>query len=343
MRITSVVHGTVALGALSLTVAANAEAATSCGYPGPNEAIVYDQRAGNCDVLEIGSYPYSVVNALSVGNDNITYVWPGSNVKVTLYENDLPGTGPSDWVPVITWRSVVSDFDRKTSAIRVEARTGCADPGPNQCVVWQDFDYSGNCDVVDLGYPVTYAKILGLSVGNDAISAIKCGSSSEALLWEDDLESGSSLLGMRADEVSAFSTFNDKASSLVVRAVGCTVHGFCGDNGFCELPTGGCTATIGVCTKKPLGCSGVIAPSCGCDGRSYGSDCERQAVGMPEYDDGVCSSQTCPRTAPTAGTSCSPADSHCVYSVPNTDCTQRFTCVNGAWSSADPLCGFSLG
>jgi hypothetical protein len=140
--------------------------------------------ARNCDVLEIGSYPYAAVNAMSVGNDTISSVKVGSNVKVTLYENDLPGTGPGDWMPLITSRSVVSDFNDTTSAIRVESRFNCPAPGPSQVVVAAGFNFSGHCDVLDFGFPVTYAKILGLSVGNDEVSSVVCGSSSSLLLWE---------------------------------------------------------------------------------------------------------------------------------------------------------------
>jgi hypothetical protein len=192
-----------------------------CRLPGNHEAVVYadDNFAGDCDVLGIGNYPFSTVNAMHVGNDRISSVRVGANVKVTLYENDLPGTGPGDWMPVITSRSVVSDFNDKTSSIRVESRTDCSGPAAAQVIVWSDINFSGNCDVIDLGYPVSYAKILGLSVGNDTISSVTCGSSVGTTLWEDDLTHGSPFqanAGCLLTDLSSFN-FNDVASSLVVR------------------------------------------------------------------------------------------------------------------------------
>ena len=217
-------------------------------------------------MLEIGSYPTSAVNALSVGNDTITYVWPGSNVKVTLYENDLPGTGPAgNWMPVITSRSVVSDFDRKTSAIRVEAKTGCTNfPGFKQCVVWADIDFSGNCDVVDVGFSVTYEKILGLSVGNDTISSLICNGSSAVVLWEHAGFRGSSLFSGAGASLSFVGwPFNDKTSSFVVQSdsAACPIpNGLCGDNGYCERQSAGCGETFGVCKLKPTSCPPTILP-----------------------------------------------------------------------------------
>jgi hypothetical protein len=346
MRISSVVHGMLALAALSVLFLRGADAATTCGYPGPNQAIVYDTLAGNCDVLAIGSYSATAVAALSVGNDKINYVWPGSNVKVTLYENDLPGGGPGDWMPVITPRSVVSDFERKTSAIRVEARTGCTNsPGFNQCVVWADAWFSGNCDVVDVGFPLTYPKILGLSVGNDTVSSVICGSGSTVLLWEHISYAGSSLfIGAGTSLPFVGWPFNDKTSSLVVQSSSatCTIPSSnqCGDNGYCEQQGAGCHETFGVCKLKPTSCSPNILPSCGCDGRSYANDCEREAGGVSLMHDGVCNDPSCPSMRPSQGTSCSPAGTRCVYSVPGSTCVQPVSCTNGVWSEAALICNF---
>jgi hypothetical protein len=339
-------HYALALAALALPFARGAKANTNCGSPGPNEAIVWedDPSTGKCDILPIGSYPYSAVLTMSVGNDHISYVSVGSNVKVTLYENDLPDTlTGGDWMPVITSRSVVPDFNDETSSIRVESRTGCSSPAENQVVVWSDYNFSGHCDVVDYGFPVTYAKIGGLSVGNDAISSVVCGSSSAFSLWQDDLFGGSTLQSGQECSVSALTSFNDATSSLEVTGPPetCVAATACQTSGtFCELGHKGCTDTAGTCTTKPLSCQDYIAPSCGCDGRSYANDCERQAAGVPEWYDGMCSSQGCPSIKPQQGASCSPADIACVYTGANANCVERFVCANGAWSAPTAVCGY---
>jgi len=218
MTTTRVLRYVLSIAALVLPFAKSSQAATNCGSPGPNQAIVWKDInfSGNCDVLEIGNYPFSAVNAMSVGNDAISAVSVGSNVKVTLFEHDLPphAGAQGDWMPVIASRNVVSDFNDKTSSLRVASRTNCASPGSGQVVVWADINFTGNCDVLDFGFPVPFAKITGLSVGNDTVSSIKCASGFGAKLWQNDL-SGSSFSAGDACSINFLSTFNDETSSIV--------------------------------------------------------------------------------------------------------------------------------
>jgi|CXWL01.1.fsa_nt_gi hypothetical protein len=72
---------------------------------------------------------------------------------------------------------------------------------------------------------------------------------------------------------------------------------FCGPNGqpcangeFCKFPLGSCgtSGDPGLCTPLPLGCPDIWNPVCGCNGITYGNECDADAAGVSVRHHGVC-------------------------------------------------------
>jgi hypothetical protein len=135
------------------------------------------------------------------------------------------------------------------------------------------------------------------------------------------------------------------SGELYVAACGGSTHLACPEtNQFCERATGACATTAtadpaGLCATVPVTCSGSFDPVCGCNGRTYSNDCERQAAGASKWFHGPCSTSfSCPAAAPTQGTACSQGNISCVYSIPGGPCVQRLQCTNGVWSAPAVVC-----
>jgi hypothetical protein len=66
----------------------------------------------------------------------------------------------------------------------------------------------------------------------------------------------------------------------------------CPTGTFCQYQPGQCTAMwghAGTCTKKPVACKIlIIAPVCGCNGKTYNNDCLRQSAGVSLRHKGKC-------------------------------------------------------
>lgn len=81
--------------------------------------------------------------------------------------------------------------------------------------------------------------------------------------------------------------------------VGAKCGGFapiaCGPHEFCEHPPGTCFVPDleGTCAHVPFVCplakkASIVLPVCGCNGKTYGNDCERERAKVSKAHDGAC-------------------------------------------------------
>ena len=86
---------------------------------------------------------------------------------------------------------------------------------------------------------------------------------------------------------------NQAHAVAVGQPCGAATGAVCDKGLWCEPPTGKCASTTGVCVAVPLVCfarkkSRSFRPVCGCNSKTYSSDCFRRAYRVGKFRDGKC-------------------------------------------------------
>jgi hypothetical protein len=104
--------------------------------------------------------------------------------------------------------------------------------------------------------------------------------------------------------------------------------GDCPSGTYCKLATGSCSlpGALGTCALKTTACSDIWAPVCGCNGTTYGNDCDAAGAGENLAHTGECGATPGACTTATVLKDCG-TESICKVPIGNCSKTAAGTCA----------------
>lgn len=114
----------------------------------------------------------------------------------------------------------------------------------------------------------------------------------------------------------------------------------CASDEYCSIANGVCLTprSLGFCKAKPAACAQVMAPACGCDGKTYSNSCEASILGISIAANGVCGASCGGAADVKCGASefCDFVPGSCASANPSGECkAPPTTCP----SISEPVCG----
>jgi hypothetical protein len=93
--------------------------------------------------------------------------------------------------------------------------------------------------------------------------------------------------------LAAFTVLHHEAHAVPAGQPCDGIGAVCDKGLWCEPPAGTCTVSKGICVAVPRLCiarrnSASYRPVCGCNSKTYSSDCFRRAYKVAKFHDGKC-------------------------------------------------------